>query len=1011
MASRNVVVALLAVAGLSRHVSGVKYNVTYTTGSHTEAGSKAPMYIQLQGVMGSSPYMELGSEFARDSTATVQLEVPYDVGSLVGIQIKADTAPPYDSWNAVNFIDILEPSGAIAQFQTDFTLSGQPQLKQTDFGLYEAVSAVYSNRLNHAMHLATAKVYEVVWQTGSKPDAGSDSHHFLQLVGTRANSRFYDLCKPGKAKCFSRGLREAISVSVNEDIGLLRGVKFMAGGSDGWNVVDFVEVGTPSSQTIQFPANFWLDSKTHLKKPAAYGIYPYDKSRTLMAINLEVQGVLRQAEQCPMWSGLLSSEAGSAVCCPRYCGRCGGSNCAYQMGGAKDCCHRNVKLANNPCTVHAAPCVVNSDEYGYRLSIATGSLLHAGTTGRVFVQIVGQRGRTNFQLISSSAMNQPGKRFQVRIVTPYNLGDVTGITLKSSSEDGWYVDGDIIIMGAKFKYKTSSGYWIDMQPNTNSEDYQGKPHAASHTFYGLLRESYAARVNLHFGGAGSGKFTGTRPQLHNGAATGIGNATAEGPIFAATRMVTGQSKGQRWCQLGKLKVAEGWWGNGYGDNFCNRCKCDVNPTGDALLTCTKKSCGVYWRNTFIKHGAVCAKSDLECKFGNDRGNKLGNAEAKCAKLTSMGACKAPCLWSKGQCQTPHAAHRVQVFHHTTGVSKWTKHRCGYDLQHPTKPCTCVCFDPIAEKHSRYVHGGTFNITFDAATAARGVACRWIKFPKPFERGSLGETFATVAVSATNRMQDRWSMPWVQATNERQFQACVDAQATDGLVDVEMAYVAYDQRHSGTRHLRTGQVNFYGGRKHHTDCYPVWFKPAFPGAAGATFIAGSVDMFSDAFEKQKEGIPVFHWITDVRNDRFTTCVRRTSDIDDGAYVRFNYLAARDTVAQKTWLKPPLYSEASSIDFGEFTDIRCESHKFRRTHSAVPTVLVTAEATFNAGDVETLNKRPINAYLTEVSKTGFTACVQATIKDTSLARSAKLHWVAVGDDVAQVTTAAKKATTEL
>ena len=52
-------------------------------------------------------------------------------------------------------------------------------------------------------------------------------------------------------------------------------------------MVDFVDVVTPSKQSIQFPANFWLDAKRYKKKPVEYGTYPFGRTRMLRAINAE----------------------------------------------------------------------------------------------------------------------------------------------------------------------------------------------------------------------------------------------------------------------------------------------------------------------------------------------------------------------------------------------------------------------------------------------------------------------------------------------------------------------------------------------------------------------------------------------------------------------------------------------------------------------------------------------------------------------------------------------------
>ena len=77
---------------------GKTYKVTYTTGSHVEADSTAPMYLQLSGYMGSTPYLKLGDDFMRDTTQTTTLTYPVDVGQLTAISIKASA----DTWTSMH---------------------------------------------------------------------------------------------------------------------------------------------------------------------------------------------------------------------------------------------------------------------------------------------------------------------------------------------------------------------------------------------------------------------------------------------------------------------------------------------------------------------------------------------------------------------------------------------------------------------------------------------------------------------------------------------------------------------------------------------------------------------------------------------------------------------------------------------------------------------------------------------------------------------------------------------
>ena len=228
---------LLCAAAAGATASGVPaatnlYEVTYTTGSHVAAGSEAPMYVQLNGQYGSTPFLKLNSHFERDATETVALYVTETLGPLMGISVKAGTAPPFDAWNAVNFIDIRAPDGEVAQFKTDFTVSGQPEVKYTDYGVFESFSEVYAQRMNYAQQSKAAAKYTVGWQTGTLEGAGSMSRHFVQLIGTRASSRYYSLCPAhtNTRECFVEGAAQLAHLHVSERIGELQRIELVAGG-------------------------------------------------------------------------------------------------------------------------------------------------------------------------------------------------------------------------------------------------------------------------------------------------------------------------------------------------------------------------------------------------------------------------------------------------------------------------------------------------------------------------------------------------------------------------------------------------------------------------------------------------------------------------------------------------------------------------------------------------------------------------------------------------------------
>jgi hypothetical protein len=104
---------------------------------------------------------------------------------------------------------------------------------------------------------------------------------FAQLIGDSGASNFLKL-----GDDFKRGQREVIDVTVAHSFGLLRDVKFQAGGTDGWNVVGDFSVRTPAQVEVHFQTDFFLDEAPH-DPSAMYGHYPYVEHKTVAAAHPE----------------------------------------------------------------------------------------------------------------------------------------------------------------------------------------------------------------------------------------------------------------------------------------------------------------------------------------------------------------------------------------------------------------------------------------------------------------------------------------------------------------------------------------------------------------------------------------------------------------------------------------------------------------------------------------------------------------------------------------------------
>merc|ERR1711865_696547 len=126
-----------------------------------------------------------------------------------------------------------------------------------------------------------ARKYTVHYTTGSLRYADSKGAIKVALVGTKGRSKYYTI-----GRKFAKGGSGATTIKMKEDIGLLFGISLKATSADGWNTVNFIDVDTPSKQTVQFRTDYWLTTKKH-KQKLAYKTYPYAKQVGIKAVNAE----------------------------------------------------------------------------------------------------------------------------------------------------------------------------------------------------------------------------------------------------------------------------------------------------------------------------------------------------------------------------------------------------------------------------------------------------------------------------------------------------------------------------------------------------------------------------------------------------------------------------------------------------------------------------------------------------------------------------------------------------
>jgi hypothetical protein len=252
------------------------YTLKWKTGYHDNSGSLSPMYVQLEGDQGKSRYYLIDSSFSPGHAAERNLGVYENIGSLQSIDIVAGGG---DSWNPINFLEVVTPGSETVQFQVNAMLDQLPESAnpEADYGVYahsESVQAVAVGN-NFEGTSTTPRTYQVSYETGTHDNAGSTNPQYIQFQGESGESNFLKL-----GDSFVAGERVVVDVQTAHEFGLLTHVELLAGGTDGWNVVGDLEVRTPSQADVHFQTDLYLDGLPH-SAGALYGNYPYYVSHTI----------------------------------------------------------------------------------------------------------------------------------------------------------------------------------------------------------------------------------------------------------------------------------------------------------------------------------------------------------------------------------------------------------------------------------------------------------------------------------------------------------------------------------------------------------------------------------------------------------------------------------------------------------------------------------------------------------------------------------------------------------
>jgi hypothetical protein len=366
---------------------------------------------------------------------------------------------------------------------------------------------------------AFTKKYNVHYSTGTIQYADSKQTIKVALVGTKGTSKYYSI-----GNNFVRGADGTSSIEMKEDIGLLYGISLQATGTDGWGAVNFIDVDTPSGQTVQFRTDYWMTTQSHQEK-LAFKTYPYAKTVGIKAVNTE-EGLKKSA---------LSK---------------------YEV---------TVKTGNLPYGGSAQPMFIQlHGSLGKSKFYKLGNSFTRGATSKVTLDVSEHVG-----LLKAIALEAGGvdawKSDSIKIATPSKQ-------IISFKTDFWLDDQP---MHGK-KYFGKHFY------------YEKEVAAVSPEVKTALTNIYAGSAEVAFATAAPTIATTVSFQPLVNAKTGAAATTPapaikQTPTAKPTSAPTAKNLQQ--CLNGAAFVSHGWHGAGAGSNYCNFCKCNNGALTCTKRTC------------------------------------------------------------------------------------------------------------------------------------------------------------------------------------------------------------------------------------------------------------------------------------------------------------------------------------------------------------------------------------------------------------------------------------------
>jgi len=627
---------------------------------------------------------------------------------------------------------------------------------------------------------------------------------YIQFRGSKGDTPFMYL-----GNRFVKGQRASKSIRVAYKIGLLHGVVLKAGGADGWNPVNFIDVATPNGNTVQFATDYFLSShitKSSKKLYAPYkfgttfglrAVVPEEGTKSTMStytINVRTSTKRHSDSHSPMYLQLIGTQ--------------GRSNFMYLGSHFHKGASKTITVRTN-----------NHIGLLREISVEAGGHDAWHPLGYITVKTPSKQKIlfwTNFWL-TDRVTNMPNYFFRDEVHAVKWETKVTITTKKGRGEKGKKNSNKH--HGVKFVKKTEKNSKAQLSKKAAVAGLPNRARKGPHI------KSFKFDYSLKHGAGKTSKIGFKKPTAKK--------TSAPTPMKWKRLPV---------CRFGRKSVPHGWVGSDPRSkkNYCNKCQCHKG-----IFKCTTRVCGRPWSSLKVpKTAKICSNTKCSASKGkkivlvsHHHAERRG-ANHRCAYNKFTRVCRCYC-WAPRASYITRVADKITI---RSNTCKFVAFKRGFN---PTKGAVRVIATAQAHRtvHAvvRYAKSNGFyicssksssrytTVNFYAyqghkcgkwgmapfggsqsgtATVSRG--CRTVKFTTAFDKTPI------VVGSGSN------GATWIGNVNSRQFKVC-------GTARNQFTYLAFEHKNPQLWYMNRMPYATAGTQRATGTCTYIRFRRSFTKA--------------------------------------------------------------------------------------------------------------------------------------------------------------------------------------